>query len=370
MVRIGSANCGGSIRRSVNTDYRLDTAKDVLAHVDKSLDLLEALVHTAGKSGCDMLTFPEDMLGLSAWEAVNLPLVEEVLPDVEQRAVAQLGAAARKHNMYLILSTDTWSERKTIQNSALLLDRGGREIGRYHKTMLPVQETRKEPGTEFPVFETEDLGGVGMLICYDMVFPETTRCLALGGADLIFNPTVGGAAFGGADISRAAFRTRAAENFVYIVVSWGGWGTDVGSFIVSPKGEVIAEEKAPGALAIADIDPFSGRDCADWCNAQKDMRSRLFRERHPAVFARITEANPPALAKLAPMQPGPAEEIARITERAMTVGHGQYDRAQAHFNTNEREKAIAAFEALQADYPCSWFDRTAADRLAILRSAE
>ena len=33
-----------------------------------------------------------------------------------------------------------------------------------------------------------------MLICYDMVFPEAARCLALGGADVIFHPTLGGAA--------------------------------------------------------------------------------------------------------------------------------------------------------------------------------
>ena len=61
-----------------------------------------------------------------------------------------------------------------------------------------------------------------MLICYDMVFPETARCLALGGADLIFHPTLGGAAIGDDDISRAAFRTRAVENFVYIVVAQRG----------------------------------------------------------------------------------------------------------------------------------------------------
>ena len=97
-------------------------------------------------------------------------------------------------------------------NTAFFLGRDGREIGRYHKVQLPVHEQLKEPGDRFPVFETPDLGGVGMLICYDMVFPETARCMALNGADILFNPTLGGAAFGGWEISRAAFRTRAVEN--------------------------------------------------------------------------------------------------------------------------------------------------------------
>ncbi|MBT5832269.1 MAG: hypothetical protein HOH77_18930 [Candidatus Latescibacteria bacterium] len=366
MTRIGTANCGGSIRRAVNTNYRINTPADVLALVGESLNLLEDLVHKAGKAGCDVITFPEDMLGLSAWEAANTNILKDVLPEVESRTLSQLGNAAAQHNMYLICSTDILSKHNTIQNTSFFIGRDGKEIGRYHKIMLPVQETRKEPGTDFPVFETNDLGGVGMLICYDMVFPEAARCLALGGADIIFNPTVGGAAFGGPDISRAAFRTRAAENFVYIVVSWGGWGTDTGSFIISPNGDIIAEEKEPGTIAIADIDPFSGRECADWSNAQQDMRARLFRERRPETYTNLTDPNPPTLSKLPPMAPGPAEEIARITERAMTEGHEQYDQAQAFFNNNQKEQAIVAFKALQTNYPGSWFDRTAAERLKAL----
>ena len=61
-----------------------------------------------------------------------------------------------------------------------------------------------------------------MLICYDMVFPEATRCLALAGADVVFHPTLGGAAFGDDDISLAAFRTRAVDNFLYLVVAMRG----------------------------------------------------------------------------------------------------------------------------------------------------
>jgi predicted amidohydrolase len=44
-------------------------------------------------------------------------------------------------------------------------------------------------GDGFPVFET-DLGTVGMLICYDILFPGAARCLALNGAEILFNPTM------------------------------------------------------------------------------------------------------------------------------------------------------------------------------------
>src|SRR5258708_3230195 len=140
---------------------------------------------------------------------------------------------------------------------------------------MPIHELYKKRGDGFPVFPTTDLGTVGMLICYDMVFPEAPRCLALAGAGIIFHPPPGGAAIGDNDISRAAFRTRAVENFVYLVVSERGSG----SLMVSPQGKVLAEGKGLDDIAIADIDPTPGRSGGDSMNSQEDMRTRLFRER-------------------------------------------------------------------------------------------
>src|SRR5438552_12789811 len=150
---------------------------------------------------------------------------------------------------------------------------------------MPIHELDRKRGDSFPVFKTPDLGGVGMLICYDMVFPEAARCLALGGADIVFHPTLGGAAIGDNDISLAAFRTRAVENFVYIVVSQRG----AGSMIISPQGKVLAEAKGKDDLAIADIDPSAGRSGGDSMNQQEDMRARLFRERSPAAYSILTQ---------------------------------------------------------------------------------
>src|SRR5439155_1695748 len=149
------------------------------------------------------------------------------------------GRAAAKHRMYLAGCNDLADAAGAVRNTAFFLGRDGREIGRYHKVNLPIHEQSRTRGTSHPVFPTPDLGGVGMLICYDMVFPEAPRCLALAGADIIFHPTLGGAAIGDDDISRAAFRTRAVENFVYLVVSQRGSG----AMIISPQGKILAEGK-------------------------------------------------------------------------------------------------------------------------------
>jgi hypothetical protein len=211
------------------------------------------------------------------------------------------------------------------------------------------------------VFRTADLGDVGLLICYDMVFPEAARCLALGGADIIFNPTLGGAAFGDDDISRAAFRTRAADNFVYLVVSQRG----AGSMIISPQGKVLAEAEGPDGIAIAEIDVHGGRAGGDAFNHQADMRARLFRERSPAAFGLLTDPHPPVLDKLA--ETIPVEEAARIANAALTVGGEEFRDAETLAREGRRDEAARAFEKLIERYPATWIERVARERLRRLR---
>src|SRR5262249_21500912 len=284
---------------------------EVVERVDEALGEMEKIVHKAGAAGCDALAMPEDTLGLLKWEVANPKGLKEVLPEAVKRMLARLGKAAARHRMYLVVCSDTVEEDGTSHNTAFLLGRDGKEVGRYHKVNLPLPEQGRTRGDRFPVFNTRDLGGVGLLICYDMVFPEAARCLALGGADVIFHPTLGGAAIGDEDVSLAAFRTRAVENFVYLVVAQRGSG----SMIVSPQGKVLVEGKGPDEIAIADIDPFGGREGGDSMNYQHDMRARLFRERSPEAFGILSDPNPPALAK------APAtitvEQASRIAAQAL-----------------------------------------------------
>jgi len=188
-------------------DWRIKDSGKVLAEVEKNLVALESIVDRAGRMGCDVLAFPEDTLGLLNWYGMNEALAKDVLPSAVTRMIDRLGRAAAVHDMYLVLCSDSVEQDGATYNTAFLLDRSGKEIGRYRKTCPTWSEsaTRKH-GTSLPVFPTSDLGTVGMLICYDLVFPETARCLALSGADIIFFPTMGGAAVGEGDIGKQALR--------------------------------------------------------------------------------------------------------------------------------------------------------------------
>jgi predicted amidohydrolase len=342
-------------------DFRLKPS-EVLARVDRSLVELGEIVHKAGAAGCDALALPEDTLGLLKWESANPEALDAVLPEAVKRMLDRLGRAASDHGMYLVVCNDAIEKDGLTYNTAFLLGRDGREIGRYHKVNLPLSEQGRTRGQSFPVFPAPDLGRVGMLICYDMVFPEAARCLALGGADVIFHPTLGGAAIGDDDISLAAFRTRAAENFVYLVVAMRGHG----SMIISPRGKVLAAADQPDALAMADIDPSGGREGGDAFNTQADMRGRLFRERVPGAYDILTRPDPPVLAKVPSNVT--SDEAIRIMATVLTTGEERFNQAEALAREGKTEEAIRLFERLCEECRTSWIDRVGRERLKRLRA--
>lgn len=357
-VRIAAAQ-----PRNRTIDWKIENPTEVLRRVEQSLGELEQIIHKAGEARCDAVAFPEDTLGLLKWEVAHPQKLKDVLPTAVARMLERLGRAAAKHRMYLVVCNDTIEPDGTTHNTAFLLGRDGREVGRYHKVNLPLPEQSHARGNRFPVFNTSDLGGVGMLICYDMVFPETTRCLALGGADVVFVPTLGGAAIGDGDISLAAFRTRAADNFIYLVVAMRGGG----SMIISPRGKVIAEAKEADGLAIADIDPFGGREGGDAFNTQRDMRGRLFRERVPEAYGILTDPNPPALAKVPSNVT--RDEAVRIFSTALTSGEERFNEAEALARAGKTQEAIRLFEKLCEECRTSWIERAGRERLQKLHSS-
>lgn len=92
-------------------------------------------------------------------------------------------ALAAELDVYVVAGI-TESEGTSLYDTAVLIGPEG-YIGRYRKTHLWNREKLLfTPGTGFPVFETR-IGRIGLLICWDIWFPEVTRILTAQGADLI-----------------------------------------------------------------------------------------------------------------------------------------------------------------------------------------
>lgn len=158
-------------------------------------------------------------------------------------------------------------EGTAIYNTAVLIDRDGRLVGKYRKVNLPYDEFEDgiTPGSEYPVFQT-DFGKVGMMICWDSQFPDAARALALQGAEIILMPIWDGTA--------PLTLARAIENQVFLVTS--AYGDP--SVILDPQGKQVAIATEQGTAAIATID--LNRRYESHLGV---MRERIVRELHPEI---------------------------------------------------------------------------------------
>jgi predicted amidohydrolase len=151
-------------------------------------------VERAAKDGAQLVVFPEYLLGRIS------------VPGPQTERISTAAAAGR---IYVIVGCWEVYEDGSFENSALLFDRAGKIVGKYHKVHAAVDQFEGQPpwskppkgkdadwfirndpewamkrGDDFPVFEL-DFGRIGILTCYDGWFPETFRILSLKGAEIL-----------------------------------------------------------------------------------------------------------------------------------------------------------------------------------------
>lgn len=187
---------------------------------------------------------------------------DDVAEPVPGPTTGRLGEAARKHNAYIVAGIYE-RDGAALYNTAVLIDRAGRFAGKYRKVYIPREETEGGllPGSDYPVFET-DFGRVGMMICWDVQYPDPARGLALRGAEMILMPIWGG------NVTLA--KARAIENHLFLVTS----GYDYPTHIIDPNGKILATAAGDGAAAIATVD-LAKRYVDAWLG---HMRSRFMKE--------------------------------------------------------------------------------------------
>ncbi|HUJ19063.1 MAG TPA: nitrilase-related carbon-nitrogen hydrolase [Nitrospirota bacterium] len=155
------------------------------------------------------------------------------------------------------------SQNGTYFNSAAVYD-SGRLLGVYRKIHVPDIPLYRErfyfsPGDSgLPVFETSK-GRIGIQICWDNLFPEGSRVLALKGAEIIFAPTA--AALNNHRHWETAISANAFANNLFIFrVNRVGKEGDLSfygrSFCAGPWGELVSElAGGKEAIVLADVDP-------------------------------------------------------------------------------------------------------------------
>lgn len=179
------------------------------------------------------------------------PIHAQPMPgEAEQR----LQAIAAKYRMWLIPGSMFEELDGRIYNTTPIISPDGVVVDRYRK-MFPFYpyEQGISAGDRFVVFDIPEVGRIGLSICYDMWFPETTRTLAAMGAEVIIHPTMTDTI--DREVELAMCRAAAAQNQVYFFdvngVGDGGVGQ---SCVVDCSGYVVHQASVMPEIMAVQVD--------------------------------------------------------------------------------------------------------------------
>lgn len=247
--------------------------------VAHNLQVLQDAARAAAARGAGLLAAPEMFLTGYAIGA-DVPKLAEPADGPSAQAVARIAA---EHGLAIAYG---FPERDgdTVYNAVQLIDADGARLATYRKTHLFGCFEREwfTPGDR-PVVQAE-LGGlrVGLMICYDVEFPENVRAHALAGTDLLLVPTAQMHPF--QFVAESLVPVRAFENQMYIayVNRTGPEGEFefVGlSTLAGPDGVARARAGRGAELVSADVDPA-------FLAASRETNPYL-RDRRPELYASL-----------------------------------------------------------------------------------
>jgi 5-aminopentanamidase len=226
----------------------------VQGDVAGALAVVRRVVTRAAARGARLAVFPELFVcGYGAGTALTALAEPAGGPSAE--AIAAIAARTGVAVLYGYPERDG----RRIYNSAGLIDGSGRSIANYRKAHLYGAWERRvfTPGD---TLVTATVGGmkIGILICYDVEFPEAVRALALAGTELVAVPTALVQPFD--IVARALVPARAFENQVYVAYAGlCGEEGDLGycglSCVIGPDGRELSRAGRRPGLLCTEIDP-------------------------------------------------------------------------------------------------------------------
>ena len=275
--------------------------------VEKNIAHAEELVRQAAAKGAEIVLLPELFERPYFCQERRYEYYEYAQTAEENPAVRHFSRVAAELGIVIPVSFYE-KEVNNTYNSVAVLDADGKNLGIYRKTHIPDDHYYQEkfyftPGdTGFRVFDTR-YGKIGVGICWDQWFPETARCMALEGAELLFYPT----AIGSEPILecdsmphwRRCMQGHAAMNLMPVIaanrigreevkpcVENGGQESSLifygSSFITDETGELLqtaSRDQEEILTETFDLDEL----------AAKRLEWGLFRDRRPKCYGKITE---------------------------------------------------------------------------------
>jgi predicted amidohydrolase len=214
---------------------------------EENLRTAVSMIEQVGRQGAELIAFPEFLMAFSP-ASQSATEVAKIAEPVDGRFISTLREAARK-NRIAVLATiyETSQTPDRVFDTAVWLDPLGNVAMAYRKLHLydafGFRESDKfQPGSDVPPLVTSGECRFGVMICYDLRFPEMARMLALQGANILVAPA--GWVQGELKVEhwQIMIKARALENGCYIIAPGQIGNIYIGhSMIVDPLGRTILD---------------------------------------------------------------------------------------------------------------------------------
>ena len=259
-------------------------------------DQIEFFVDTVSDYGTDFIMFPEffNTPLMSPYNDLPERMAMEKLAEHTKEIKQKITQFAVSYNVNIIAGSMPLYERGKLYNVSYLCHRNG-HVDQYRKVHITPNEFKyygMVGGSEVKVFDT-DCGKIGLLICYDVEFPELSRILADQGMQILFVPFMTDTQNGYIRVRHCA-QARAIENECYVAIA-GSVGNlprvnnmDIQysqSAVFTPSdfafpNNAIKAEATPNTemVLIADVDLYALRDLHEYGTVKilKDRRKDLY----------------------------------------------------------------------------------------------
>jgi len=221
------------------------------------------LIKDAVKDKAQLICFPEFQMAYSPAEQKPEGL-HKMAEKIDGNFISMLSNSARRNKINVIATiyeiNDTNKQNHKVFDTAVIINERGKLESVYRKVhlydALGFKESKKLMAgniIEKPI--TTSVGKLGLLICYDMRFPEICRILTINGAKILVCPSAWVAGFKKREHWQIMLKARAIENGVYVIAPDQLGNIYCGhSMVIDPYGTTLVDMENREGMQFVDID--------------------------------------------------------------------------------------------------------------------
>ena len=221
------------------------------------------LINEAVKNKAQLICFPEFQMSYSPAEQKPEEL-HKIAEKINGNFISKLSSSAKRNKINVIATLyefiDTNKQNHKVFDTAVIINERGKLESVYRKIhlydALGFKESKKlKAGSIIERPTRTSVGNLGLLICYDMRFPEISRILSVNGASILVSPSAWVAGFMKQEHWEIMLKARAIENGVYVIAPNQLGNIYCGrSMVIDPFGTALVDMGNREGMEIMDID--------------------------------------------------------------------------------------------------------------------